>query len=63
MDHLEQWIIFAFDRYYPSGGLHDIKASFSTMDKVIEWIKKHHYDNYQVVDKTTWEEVYLPETL
>lgn len=63
MDDLQYWIIFAFDRYYPQGGLNDIKASFATMDEVIKWIETHRYDNYQVVAKSTWEEAYLPERL
>lgn len=64
MDRLEYWIIFAFDNLYPSGGLWDIKASFATMEEVMEWIKANDtYDHYQVVNKVTWKEAYLPERL
>lgn len=51
---MNKYIIFAFDRWYPSGGMKDLKAHFETTEEVKAWIKQNKYDNYEVVHRDTW---------
>lgn len=55
-----KYLIFAFYDYYPRGGTKDFQGSFDTIQGVREWIKNHHWwDEIQVVDRDTFQEIDL----
>lgn len=45
------WVIVAHDKYYPYGGLNNIKAAFENEEDATKELEKHkHYDNYEVIN-------------
>jgi len=59
----KKYIVFAFFDYYPSGGLGDIKESFDDLEEARKFTTPTYddymgdvlYDNYEIVDRDTWE--------
>ena len=53
-----KYLLFAFDNYYPNGGINDFQGSFETVEEAQQFYKKGHntsgekYDWYQIV---TWD--------
>ena len=46
--------LFAFDGYYPSGGMNDFKFSFNDVEEFEDKLSNiSKYDNYQVLDIVT----------
>jgi hypothetical protein len=63
---LKRYALFAFDDHYPGGGWGDFEESFDTVEEVARVIagprgyekdQRRHFDNYQVIDLVTGEEV------
>jgi hypothetical protein len=50
----KRFLVFAMDRYYPSGGIDDVKKSFDDADEAIEFAKSGDdlvsYDFVEVFD-------------
>lgn len=44
------FMLFAFDGYYPSGGMNDWRATFSDMEDFQRWGVSTEYDHYQIFD-------------
>lgn len=49
------YMLFAFDNYYPVGGMKDCKLITSSPSAIVDWIQERKanregYDYYQVVD-------------
>lgn len=42
--------VFAWDTYYPLGGLNDLKYEADTVELCWQWLVKNHFDHYQIVD-------------
>ena len=62
---MKKYVIFAYDCYYPCGGLNDIITSVDTRSEALTWLKENYraegvygYDFKVVVDRDTWEIVY-----
>lgn len=58
----KKYIVFGYYDYYPSGGLGDIKNSFNDLNEARDYceiVPKDDvlYDNYNIVDRDTWEEI------
>lgn len=41
---MKRYLAFAFDSYYPSGGLDDVRDSFDTLEEAIACCKKNYSD-------------------
>ncbi|KKT86008.1 MAG: hypothetical protein UW85_C0008G0002 [Parcubacteria group bacterium GW2011_GWA1_Parcubacteria_45_10] len=50
---MKQFLIFAGDTYYPSGGWQDFIGSENTKEEALLLMSKRHYDWWQVVDSQT----------
>ena len=48
------WWVFAFDGYYPSGGIEDLSGSFPTEEEAEEFAQLIYsdWDNVQVINIT-----------
>lgn len=58
---MKKYILFAYDKCYPQGGLDDVIDSFDTLDEAVKEStegKRKHYDFHEVVDRDTWEKVW-----
>lgn len=64
----KRYLVFMYDRYYPDGGLSEVKTSFEKLDEAREYAqKKEHddgdgfgvgiYDYSQIYDRTDGREV------
>ncbi len=63
---MKKYILFAYLNYYPSGGLSDIVGDFDTLEEAKEEIvrlkgKFCPHDNFDIVDRDTWDYVYCEE--
>lgn len=54
----KKFILFQYERYYPSGGLGDVKDSFDTLEAAKLYALEHRRDFNEVVDRDTWEIVW-----
>lgn len=58
----KRFLLFTFDRYYPSGGEDDVAGSFDTLDAAIDAASKGKYgqtpDAAQVLDMKAREFVW-----
>jgi hypothetical protein len=55
---VERYLLFKGDAYYPSGGWHDFKGSFSSIEAAVDHVISlgiTSMDWYHVVDSTTGE--------
>lgn len=50
----KKFIVFVYDKYYPLGGLEDIKGNYDTLDEARKVVEAH-WDNAYIVDRDTWE--------
>ena len=65
---MKRYALFAYDCYYPCGGMNDFKASFDTLEKATAaaWTKipsddyrpVYEYDIVIIWDTTTNEEIW-----
>lgn len=54
-----RYLVFAFDTYYPSGGIQDIVGVAATLDEAKEIALKHKsYDHVEVYDTIKDDEVW-----
>ncbi len=54
---MKKYIVFAYDDYYPQGGLNDIHGSFETLEEAVEASSKidSRHGIVEIVDRDTWE--------
>jgi hypothetical protein len=59
----KKYIIFAYDIYYPGGGLEDIAKETDDFAEAILYVLEEEVntDWVQIVDRDTWEVVYEKE--
>ncbi len=57
---LERYLVFAFDQYYPGGGVSDLRTSFKTRQECIDYLKicavgscRQKFDDAQIWDTKT----------
>ena len=50
---MKQFLVFAFDQYYPVGGWHDLAGQFDTLDEAREFAAASNADWTQIVDLQT----------
>lgn len=55
----KKYILFQFNDCYPSGGVGDIQKDFDTISEAKDYIASSCYDNSQLINRDTWEEVDL----
>ena len=57
----KKYILFAFESYYPSGGIGDVVGSYDTPEDAAEAYRDFdRYDDCEIIDRDTWEEVDFP---
>lgn len=52
---MKRYLLFCYDRYYPTGPYRDQQGSFDTLEEAAETAKKLKYDYYSVLDMETRE--------
>ena len=56
---MKRYAVFAWDNYYPAGGLGNFVKSFDDMDEAKAYVEnppeKFHYDNIEVFDMDEYE--------
>jgi len=50
---MKRFLVFTFDRWYPSGGWSDFAASYDALEEAQNHVFATHSDHYQIVDATT----------
>jgi hypothetical protein len=55
---MKKYVIFGYDHYYPGGGMTDIQHSTDDHFEVLKHIVNGDSDNYEVVDRDTWEVIW-----
>jgi len=55
------FILLAWDSHYPFGGLSDVFDSYDTAAEARRVAKKRGFQNYQIVNRKTWEIVFTGE--
>lgn len=45
-----KYALFAYDGYYPSGGMNDMKLLFNEKQEVLDKVKHIRYDFYELFD-------------
>lgn len=53
---MKKYVRFAWDQYYPCGGLGDMRGSYDDLEEAC--FKDDYYDYTIVVDRDTWETVW-----
>jgi hypothetical protein len=54
----KKYIVFAFDKYYPVGGLEDIADSFDKLKDAEAYVVTGSRHVSEIVDRDTWEIVW-----
>jgi hypothetical protein len=58
MAKYKKYILFAYDQYYPLGGLEDVRGEADTMEELQPEIDKNsRSQTWYVIDRDTWETV------
>ncbi len=52
---MKKYILFAYDHYYPCGGMNDFAGSFDTIESAHRIGSE--FNDYHIVDRDTWEKV------
>lgn len=56
---MKRYLLFACERFYPSGGWEDFRESFDLWTEAGGWLADNKpncaYGEWHVVDSTTWE--------
>ena len=50
MGVLKQYLVFAYDRYYPGGGWSDFKGSFDTEEEAVRYLHATGGQFWEIVD-------------
>lgn len=54
---MKQYLLFAYDQFYPLGGFNDFVKDFEYYDEIAPYIKKNYNiysnDSYQIMDIET----------
>lgn len=59
IEGMKKYILFAYNAYYPSGGLDDIEAEFDSLDQAVVFAKNMGAcDCKYIIDRDTWEIVW-----
>ena len=53
-----KYLLFAYYRYYPSGGLKDLRGKFESMEELMSHLSKNYsdfsyYDYYEILNTET----------
>jgi len=48
-----KYLLFVYDKYYPSGGFHDLKGAYLTIEESLKFVRDGYY--YHIVDIETLE--------
>lgn len=56
---MKRYLLFRFDRFYPTGGWNDFSAAYDTIEEAREFGKLPGGDYYQIVDSHTGVEIEL----
>jgi hypothetical protein len=58
----KRYLVFMYDKHYPSGGLGDFKESFDTYNEAYEFVKdkRSHYEISEIYDRIEGTEVDIP---
>jgi hypothetical protein len=54
---MRKYVLFAYDEFYPRGGIADIHGDYDTVEEVVVEIAKDQLCCYNIVDRDTWEEI------
>jgi hypothetical protein len=52
---VKRFLAFAFDQYYPSGGLSDVHGEYDTLKEAVQAVESLPRDYWQVLDMQTGE--------
>lgn len=52
-DLTKRYYAFAYDIFYPSGGLRDLRFTSDSFDECIDYLKKHKRDYHEIFDTKT----------
>jgi len=56
---MNRYLVFAFNFYYPQGGLSDVAESFHTLEEAVAWAKNVDDDVIEIFDcnnrQIVWE--------
>ncbi|WP_312357282.1 hypothetical protein [Sphingobacterium multivorum] len=55
----KRYLLFVYDKYYPSGGLFDLKESFDTLEEARDAAMKSECDYKEVYDRIAGVEIVL----
>lgn len=66
---MKRYLIFGFDRYYPAGGMHDLRAQTDTLEGAYDYLEgierppetssyRYPHDYYEVWDMQTGDKVH-----
>lgn len=58
MSKPKRYLVFLFPAYYPGGGWSDLAESFDTEAEAVAYANASRYENREVVDIETGEDVY-----
>lgn len=61
---MRRFLLFAFDHYYPSGGLRDVVNSYDTLEEAIDDVSRFGKpDEMYILDRELWKVVHgVPPT-
>ena len=58
MENMKRYFIFAYDTFYPEGGMNDYQASFDSLEDAKEYTKTlTGYDYIEIWDMEKMEEI------
>jgi hypothetical protein len=55
---LKRYLVFTYSAYYPGGGWTDFLGSYATALEALEAANKSKYENKEVIDSETLEDIY-----
>ncbi|WP_286803322.1 MULTISPECIES: hypothetical protein [Sphingobacterium] len=55
----KRYLLFVYDKYYPSGGLCDLRESFDTIEEARDAAMKSEYDYKEIYDRLSGVEIDL----
>lgn len=59
---MNNFMVFAFDHYYPRGGMKDFKGYFNKLEEAENFGKTLSYDYIQIYNKDTTRINYIDKT-
>lgn len=55
-----RYIVFAYNTYYPAGGINDIMGTADTLERasMLYWREQGNWDHLEIYDNETGDEAY-----